>query len=291
MNLFNQITRSLVAVMLLSSATAIAVQPLEISDVFVQEVEPHDLLLTRHDHLTVLGKNFMNGGVIELWLGDFDLEILSQLDAEIMAEMPILIGPGSYQLVAMSGGGTVRHDDFDGVTIGAVGLPGADGLPGIDGVDGTNGLDGAAGATGPAGADGTNGTDGLDGAPGATGAQGLIGLVGPQGIQGVAGLNGAAGSAGTDGVRGLQGEQGLTGAQGIQGIEGTNGVDGLNVGISMATASVMYRSKTLITIRLSMVSTAWGLKVFKAWRVTMVQPAPMAQSDRSVQSVRKAFEV
>ena len=225
MSLFNRITRSLAAVMLLSSATTFAVQPLEISDVFVQEVDPHDLLTTRHDHLIVLGKNFMNGGVIELWLGDFDLEVLSQMDTEITAEMPILIGPGSYQLVAMSGGGTVRHDDFDGVTIGVQGPIGVRGFQGEQGIPGTDGVVGPIGPAGP------------QGPKGGQGPQGIQGQKGDQGLPGAAGLNGqdgtsctvspGAGSAtitcGTalatvnDGVQGPQGEPGIPG-RGIPGV-------------------------------------------------------------------------
>jgi hypothetical protein len=190
MNLCNRITRTLATLIILSSTTTFAVQPLEISDVFVQEVDPHDLLLTRHDHLTVLGKNFMNGGVIELWLGDFDLEILSQLDTVITAEMPIVIGAGSYQLVAMSGGGTVRHDDFDGVTIG---MQGPIGDQGIQGEQGIPGADGAAGPIGPAGPQGLKGEQGVKGD---TGSSGLKGEQGLKGNPGANGLNGAPGSAG-----------------------------------------------------------------------------------------------
>jgi len=206
MNLCNRITRSLAAVVLLSSATASAVQPLEISDVFVQEVDPHDLLTTRHDHLIVLGKNFMNGGVIELWLGDFSLEVLSQMDTEITAEMPILIGAGSYQLVAVSGGGTVRHDDFDGVTIGVQGLPGldgADGAAGATGVDGRPGADGTScSATQGAGAATVTCTNGTT----ATVSDGAVGPQGEQGIQG---------PPGSDGLPGNDGEVGTTGPAGV----------------------------------------------------------------------------
>ncbi len=183
-------------------SAALAVQPVEITDAFTTDAEAHDQVITPHQHLVVLGVNFLNGGDIELTLGTFSLVVISQTDTEVVAELPSIVAPGSYQLTATTGGGTVRHDDFDGVTIGAVGPEGPQGPQGAEGPPGPAGQDGATGQDGAPGADGSScsasqgigsatvsctdgtsatvfdgakGTDGLPGTPGADGEDGQDG--------------------------------------------------------------------------------------------------------------------
>lgn len=194
MSIRKRITRSLGALIIIWSAAALAVQPLEITDVVVDEV-------SSPIQFTVTGHNFNNGGTVELWLGTIPLNVLEQSDTVIIAELPekTPIMEGSYQLVATTGGGTVRQDDFDGVTIGAEGLQGEQGLPGVDGADG---------------------------APGAKGDDGPRGIQGIQGEQGPQGLLGLPGSQGDPGIQGEQGERGEPGPQGGPGPEGPTGDQG-----------------------------------------------------------------
>lgn len=182
------------------AAAALAVQPLEITDAFTADVDADDQNGTPHQHLMVLGTNFLNGGEIELTLGTFGLTVISQTDTEVVAELPSIIQAGSYQLVATTGGGTVRHDDFDGVTIGAVGPEGPQGPQGAEGPAGPQG------ETGPPGPPGPRGEQGLPGVDGATGPAGLQGPAGPEGPEGAQGLQGPIGP---DGPPGPPGEPGV----------------------------------------------------------------------------------
>jgi hypothetical protein len=123
------------ALLVLWTAAAFAVQPLEITDVYVEE----NVTLPGEETPTILftidGNNFLNGGDVELWLGDIPLRILTWSNTTIEAALPLgmpTTDPGSYQLIATTGGGTVRHDDFDGLTIGAEGLQGIQGEQGLD---------------------------------------------------------------------------------------------------------------------------------------------------------------
>jgi hypothetical protein len=189
------------------SLSATAVQPLQITEVYVDDSDdPHLLMVT--------GQNFNNGGTLELWLGGYLLTVLTQDDTMIVAELTAGIPAGSYQLVATSGGGTVRHDDFDGVTIGAVGPAGA---------DGADGAQGPAGPDGPAGADGAMGDVGLPGLPGADGADGKDGAPGAAGVDG---MDGAPGLPGSDGAPGMPGMPGMAGSDGQDGQDGLPGADG-----------------------------------------------------------------
>lgn len=164
---------SVAAIMILFSASALAVQSLEITDVYVDESgSPHRLM--------VAGHNFNNGGAVELWLGGIPLAVVSQTDTLIVADLPEGIIDGSYQLIASTGGGTVRFDDFDGVTIGA---------------EGPQGPQGEQGETGPRGEDGAPGADGL---PGEQGPQGPEGPAGPQGPVGPPGPPGPPGEDAPD---------------------------------------------------------------------------------------------
>ena len=167
--------------LVLWSTTAIAVQPLEIKSVIVDDTGDPVILM-------VYGENLMNGNDLELWLGNIPLGIVpgSLTNTQVHAMLPPNVMDGSYQLIATTGGGTVRFDDFDGVTIGAVGLQGEQGPPGDEG---------------PIGPEGPAGPPGADGAPGTAGPQGEQGPIGPQGEQGLAG-------ASIIGPQGPQGEPG-----------------------------------------------------------------------------------
>jgi hypothetical protein len=172
---------SLTAFCLFLSSQAIAVQPLEVTDVFVDEyttlvgeTEPTTVF-------TVVGTNFNNGGAVELWIGDIPLRILTESSTSITAALPVgtqSILVGSYQLLVTTGGGAVRENEFDGVTIGAVGL---------------------------------QGPQGDQGSPGPQGEQGPLGNVGPQGPQGIQGMTGDTGPQGPQGDPGPQGDQGPQG--------------------------------------------------------------------------------
>ena len=208
MSICKRFTRSLAAIIFLWSATAFAVQPLEITEVYfyesVDEISPHQLIIT--------GRNFDNGSPIELWLGEIGapLEIESMTEHSgyftIVANLPEDILDGSYQLVATTGGGTVRFNAFDGVTIGAEGLQGP---PGADStVPGPQGDDGSQGDQGEQGIQGIQGEQGLSGEDGAKGDDGSQGDQGEQGIQGDQGDKGDTGNIGPPGPLGLPGPQG-----------------------------------------------------------------------------------
>jgi len=157
--------------------------------------------------LLIYGENLMNGSDLELWLGGvmLDVDMDSLTSTEVRATLPFDVMDGSYQLIATTGGGTVRFDDFDGVTIGAEGPIGPEGPVGPEGPQGD---------TGPAGADGEQGPIGPDGPEGPVGPQG------PPGPQGLTGPQGETGEKGPQGEQGLTGPQGETGEQGPQGISG-----------------------------------------------------------------------
>jgi hypothetical protein len=211
MDMFRRIGAAVCAAALLWASSAFAVQPIEITDVYVEEGVVLDGETDPTTLFTITGVNFDNGGAIELTLGIYPLRVLSQTDTVVEAALPLgmsSVEPGSYQVVATTGGGTVREDEFDGVTIGAVGPqgpkgdPGADGQDGVDGINGQDGSDGQDGANcydgigtsvadcigpqGPAGEDGADGAPGTDGAPGVPGSPGLANLIATDSLVGVA---------------------------------------------------------------------------------------------------------
>lgn len=160
---------------------AFAVQPIEIIDVYVDE----DVVPVDETEPTIVftidGVNFNNGGDVELWLGEIPLRLLSQTDTTLTAALPLgmqTVDVGSYQLVVTTGGGTVRHNEFDGVTIGA------------------EGPEGAVGPQGPQGPQGLTGPQGLKGAPGPVGPRGEVGPPGPPGPPGPIGPKGDPGDPG-----------------------------------------------------------------------------------------------
>jgi hypothetical protein len=68
-------------------SNALAVQPLEVSDAYVDEVT---------NELIITGSNFNNGGAVELWLGGFALTVKSQDDTRIVADLGGVFSSGSY---------------------------------------------------------------------------------------------------------------------------------------------------------------------------------------------------
>ena len=140
------------AALILIAGNVVAVQPLEILNVFVDST---------NQQIYITGANFDNGSTLEVHLGELGpLTIDSQTATTIVVNLPTGCGipncvlPGDYLLSITSGGGTVRHDEYD-LTIGADGLPGVDGvdgvdgLPGVDGEDGVDGLDGTSCSVNP----------------------------------------------------------------------------------------------------------------------------------------------
>lgn len=198
MSIRHLVIRCVTLLSMLLALPAVAVAPIEISDVVVDEsVSPPQLFIT--------GSNFGNGGDVKLWLGAMPLEVLSQTDTFITAIAPADLLPGSYQLTITSGGGRVRQHDFDGVTIGAVGLTGPAGPQGDIGPPGPQGEAGPAGRSCTAvqqeGRASINCEDGsmavvYDGAVGPAGPIGPTGSQGPVGSQGPQGPSGPQGEPG-----------------------------------------------------------------------------------------------
>lgn len=217
----NTMSRAIVTVsLLLVAVTAFAVRPLEVVDAIVDELASPQLLI-------VTGQNFNNGGAVQLTLGGRPLKVVEQGDTRLVAEIPSDVMPGSYQLIAWSGGGSVREDSMD-ITIGAegpVGPEGPQGPPGQQGDAGAAGEQGPTGLQGPKGEQGPQGIAGPRGEQGASGSQGPAGEPGPQGEQGPPGPQGPQGIAGPPGEQGPQGEQGAQGPIGPQGTAGTPGQD------------------------------------------------------------------
>ncbi|HEX7070167.1 MAG TPA: hypothetical protein VF190_05155, partial [Rhodothermales bacterium] len=195
------------------ASTSQAAPALEIQDVIVDDTgSPVRLIVT--------GKNLDNGSAIELWLGTIPLTVDSQTDTVVVASLPANVLPGSYQLAATTGGGSIRYDEFDGVTIGAVGPPGPSGEPGPQGDPGPQGPPGPAGEPGPQGNSGPAGPAGAvgpEGPPGPTGEPGLQGGPGPVGPAGAVGPQGPTGPQGPAGPPGPQGEKGDPGERGPAG--------------------------------------------------------------------------
>ena len=215
------------------ASTGRAAPALEIQDVFVDDTGTPVRLI-------VAGKNFDNGGAIELWLGTIPLAVHSQTDTLAIANLPAGILPGNYQLAATTGGGSIRHDEFDGVTIGAVGPPGPPGEqgpqgdPGPQGPSGPPGEPGPQGDPGPAGPAGAEGPQGPPGPPGEPGPQGVPGPTGPAGAVGPQGATGAQGPPGPQGPIGPPGPQGEKGDPGERGPAGGTPLSVITVGLQDA---------------------------------------------------------
>lgn len=184
----------------IAGSAAFAVQPLKMENAIVLESTDLSVL----DQLVITGQNFDNGGDVNLTLGGTPLTVIVQEEDRMIAEIPADVLPGSYVLVAWSGGGAVREDSMD-ITIGA---------------------EGPEGPEGPQGEPGPPGEPGPQGPPGPQGAQGETGPQGPQGDPGPAGSPGPVGPPGAQGEQGIQGPQGETGPQGPQGEPGPQGPAG-----------------------------------------------------------------
>lgn len=193
--------------LMLWSAAALAGQQLEITEVVVDEPEGGPVTLI------IYGENLMNGSHLELWLGGMRIDVVdgSLTNDEVQATLPQSVMDGSYQLVAKTGNGKKEIDDFDGVTIGAVGLQGEQGPPGDEGPKGDKGDKGDPGDTGP------------KGDLGDTGPKGDKGDAGPKGDTGDMGLRGLQGDKGDEGDPGEKGEKGDKGDQGDRGPIGPPG--------------------------------------------------------------------
>ena len=224
---FRTMLSSAAAISLLFGFQAFAVAPLEITDVTVDESE---------NQIQIKGLNFDNGNSLEFWLGGELLTIVSREFepncCTVIAELPANIEPGSYQLVATTGGGAVRYNDFDGVTIGAEGPVGPQGPQGDigpigpQGIQGIPGPQGEQGPIGPVGAQGPKGDTGPQGPKGNIGPQGLQGDLGPQGPKGDTGAVGPIGPEGPAGIPGPEGPQGAIGPPGFNGVDGEPGPQG-----------------------------------------------------------------
>lgn len=73
-----------------------------------------------------------------------------------------------------------------------------------------------------------NGLDGKDGAKGEKGDTGAAGIAGKDGIDGKNGIDGKEGKEGPQGIQGVKGDTGAAGKDGINGKDGVNGKDGKN---------------------------------------------------------------
>lgn len=194
--MYRRVGTAICAATLLWVSSALAVQPLEIKGVIVGANSE-----TGQTELWITGENFQNGSDLELWLGEGNLLTIvdgTLEDTFVIATVPPNVVPGSYQLIATTGGGTVRFDDFDGVTIGAVGPQGLKGDKGDTGDQGIQGPQGETGPAGPQGDPGPKGDEGDQGDPGLPGQKGDQGDSGPQGDPGPQGEPGLPGEPGQD---------------------------------------------------------------------------------------------
>ena len=204
--------------LLVLSASALAVQPLEIRAVNID---------FDNNQIFIHGVNLNNGNDLEISLSKIgEIAAVDIAPDLIVASFPVSGLPaGNYLLMVSSGGGSVRYDEI-AITVGAVGPEGPAG-----GV-GPTGPEGPAGPQGNIGPQGDQGPVGPLGLPGPQGDTGPIGPQGPQGTQGESGPAGADGAQGPQGAKGdtgatgLQGPPGVPGPQGVQGEQGPQGVQG-----------------------------------------------------------------
>lgn len=204
------------ALLVFFCTSALAVQPLEIKSVVVDDTA--DPI-----RLYIQGENFLNGSELELTLGEDIVLVIDEAsltDTFVIATLPPGEYEGSYQLTATTGGGSVRFDEFDGVTIGAEGPQGPKGDTGPAGADGADGAPGAAGVDGADGQDGANCYDGIG-----TSVADCIGPQGPKGDKGDKGNQGEPGVDGTNGLPGIAGSDGQDGANCYDNIVGGTSVD------------------------------------------------------------------
>jgi hypothetical protein len=193
---------------MLWSATALAVQPLEITSVHVD----YDA-----SRIIINGVNFDNGSDLEVNLSDFnDIISVEPSPTQIIAYFVAgALEPGNYLLTITTGGGSVRFDEM-AITVGM---------------------------DGPEGAKGEQGDPGSDGADGVQGPKGDTGDTGPQGLPGERGFQGIQGELGGDGVQGPKGDTGDTGPQGPPGEGIAQRSDCLNTAMEPANPALDSRSR------------------------------------------------
>ena len=139
--------------------------------------------------LTILGRNFDNGGWPAVTLGDFDLFVERFNSTEVVAHLPGGVDlVGDYLLTVTTGHGVKNHDSY-GLTIGAVGPKGdkpahewSDTSVRFENPDGSWGA--SVDLKGDKGDKGDQGEQGPEGDRGPRGSVGETGLQGPQGPAG-----------------------------------------------------------------------------------------------------------
>lgn len=129
--------------------------------------------------LSIHGEYFTwaNDGEVVVTLVRSPLTVLSAGGADILAQLPAGLSPGTY-LLSVSRGPGIPQNDTAMITIGAVGPPGPQGPEGPQGPAGEPGPQGPQGVPGP---QGPAGPQGLPGPQGPTGPQGAVGPQGPPG--------------------------------------------------------------------------------------------------------------
>ena len=177
--------------------------------------------------ISVSGFNF-GEDVPAVDVGGIPLEVLSNSDAEILADIDCGVPPGDYLLVVTRGPSSTDYDAIS-LTLGAVGPQGEVGPQGPQGPQGEPGAEGPQGQhgeVGPQGSQGPQGEVGPQGPQGEVGPQGPQGELGPQGPQGEVGPQGPQGEVGPQGPQGELGPEGLQGPQGGLGPQGPEGPQG-----------------------------------------------------------------
>lgn len=135
--------------------------------------------------LLIEGQNLLwnNDSAVAVTLAGSPLVILSATNAQVLAQLPPGLAPGTYRLKVSRGSGSVQNGGLD-LTVGAGGPAGPTGPRGPEGQRGEPGPEGptgSAGAIGPQGDRGLPGLPGQTGPKGATGAAAFVGLGCPLG--------------------------------------------------------------------------------------------------------------
>jgi cysteine-rich repeat protein len=164
----NFTTRAVYFVLLASIAGAV-----------VAAANPNQLLILHaevdlmDEAIHIVGGNFIQNAndVPVVTLDGSELMVLGFTEADITAQLPPGLAPGSYLLTVSRGSGNVKNDAFS-VTIGAVGPTGPEGPQGEVGPQGDVGPPGEQGPEGPQGPEGEQGPQGGQGPQGPTGPSG-----------------------------------------------------------------------------------------------------------------------
>ena len=106
---------SLVGIAVLSLAQfAGATELLEIVNAIVIEADQTDV----PDQMVITGRNFDSGKEMQVTLGSTLLEVLEHTANVILAEIPVDIVPGDYELIVWSEAGSIREGSLH-VTLGS----------------------------------------------------------------------------------------------------------------------------------------------------------------------------